>query len=160
RPPRRLTEATLLTAMETAGRELDDRELAEAMRETGLGTPATRASIIETLLARKYAERDGKALRATDKGIELVEIVHPDVKSAAMTGAWEARLARIERGGDSLDAFLRDIERYVVEVVKRVRTEKPAPVPKAPQLELDLAPRGPVEPTPPDDLLGLLQRRF
>jgi len=160
RPPRRLSEATLLTAMETAGRELDDRELAEAMRETGLGTPATRASIIETLLARKYVERDGKSLRATDKGIALVEIVHPDVKSPAMTGAWEARLARIERGGDSLDAFLRDIERYVVEVVKRVRTERPAPAPKAPQLELDLAPRGPVEPTAPDDLLGLLQRRF
>ncbi|HTO08499.1 MAG TPA: DNA topoisomerase 3 [Myxococcota bacterium] len=161
RPPRRLSEATLLTAMETAGRELEDRELAEAMRETGLGTPATRASIIETLLARKYAERDGKTLRATDKGIELCEIVHPDVKSAAMTGNWEARLARIERGGDSLDAFVRDIERYVVEVVKRVRTEKPAP-PKAlpPQLELEWGPRPDPTPTPPDDLLALLQLRF
>jgi len=160
RPPRRLTEATLLTAMETAGRELDDRELAEAMRETGLGTPATRASIIETLLARKYAERDGKSLRATDKGIELVEIVHPDVKSAAMTGAWEARLAKIERGGDSLDAFVRDIEKYVVDVVKRVRTDKPEPPAKPPQLELEWTPREPPAPTPPDDLLGLLQSRF
>ncbi|HXZ86840.1 MAG TPA: DNA topoisomerase 3, partial [Myxococcota bacterium] len=100
RPPRRLTEATLLTAMETAGRDLDDRELVEAMRETGLGTPATRAAIIETLVARKYVERDGKSLSATDKGIELIEIVHPDVKSPAMTGAWEARLAKIERGAD------------------------------------------------------------
>jgi DNA topoisomerase III len=160
RPPRRLTEATLLTAMETAGRDLEDRELVDAMRDTGLGTPATRASIIETLIARKYVARDGKSLSATDKGIELIEIVHPDVKSPAMTGAWEARLAKIERGADSLDAFLRDIERYVVEVVKRVRTERPAPPPKAPQLELDLGPRPPPKATAPDDLLGLLQARF
>jgi len=161
RPPRRLTEATLLTAMETAGRDLEDRELVDAMRETGLGTPATRASIIETLLARKYVARDGKSLAATDKGVELIEVVHPDVKSPAMTGTWEARLARIEKGAESLDAFLRDIEKYVIEVVKRVRTEKPAPVPKAPQLELDLGPRAePLRPTPPDDLLGLLQKTF
>ncbi len=161
RPPRRLSEATLLTAMETAGRDLEDRELVDAMRETGLGTPATRASIIETLLARKYVVRDGKSLAATDKGVELIEIVHPDVKSPAMTGAWEARLARIERGSESLDAFLRDIERYVVEVVKRVRTEKPAPAAKAPpQLALDLAPRPEPRPTPPDDLLGLLRTTF
>ena len=160
RPPRRLTEASLLTAMETAGRDLEDRELVEAMRETGLGTPATRASIIETLLARKYVEREGKSLSATDKGIELIQIVHPDVKSAAMTGAWEARLARIERGDESLEAFLRDIERYVVEVVKRVRTERPEPVAKAPQLELDLGPRPEPRATAPDDLLALLQRTF
>jgi len=163
RPPRRLTEATLLTAMETAGRDLEDKELVDAMRETGLGTPATRASIIETLMTRKYAERDGKSLAATDKGIELIQIVHPDVKSPAMTGAWEARLARIEKGDDSLDAFLKDIENYVVDVVKRVRTEKPAPPPKAPapQLALDLAPRAePPRPTAPDDLLGLLQKQF
>jgi DNA topoisomerase-3 len=160
RPPRRLSEATLLTAMETAGRDLEDRELVDAMRETGLGTPATRASIIETLLARKYILRDGKSLAATDKGVELIEIVHPDVKSPAMTGSWEARLARIERGTESLDAFLRDIEKYVAEVVKRVRTEKPAPLPKAPQLALDLAPRAEPHPTPPDDLLGLLQKSF
>ena len=161
RPPRRLSDATLLTAMETAGRDLEDRELVQAMRETGLGTPATRAAIIETLLARKYAERDGKSLTATDKGIELIEIVHPDVKSPAMTGSWEARLAKIERGDDSLDAFLRDIEAYVVDVVKRVRTERPAP-PAAPppQLALDLGPRPPPQPTPPDGLLGLLQERF
>ncbi|MFI5316016.1 MAG: DNA topoisomerase 3 [Myxococcota bacterium] len=161
RPPRRLSEASLLTAMETAGRDLEDRELVEAMRETGLGTPATRASIIETLLARKYVERDGKSLGATDKGIELVEIVHPDVKSAAMTGAWEARLARIERGDESLGEFLHDIEQYVVDVVRRVRTEKAAPPPpRPPQLELDLGPRPEPRPTPPDDLLGLLQRSF
>ena len=77
RPPRRFTDATLLTAMETAGAALDDRELSEAMKERGLGTPATRAEIIETLLRRGYAERQGKALAATDTGIRLVDLVHP-----------------------------------------------------------------------------------
>ncbi|MEO7995745.1 MAG: DNA topoisomerase, partial [bacterium] len=75
RPPKRLTEATLLTAMETAGRTLEDKELSRAMREAGLGTPATRASIIETLLARGFIEREGKALRATEKGIRLIALV-------------------------------------------------------------------------------------
>ena len=171
RPPRRLTEATLLTAMETAGRTLEDRELSEAMRETGLGTPATRAAIIETLLERKYISRDGKALAATDKGVELIEIVHPDVKSPAMTGQWEARLKRIERGSGELEAFMRDIEKYVCEVVKRVRTERPAasqiaagpaPTGGAPQLPFafERERSEPQAPTAPDQLLGLLQQRF
>ena len=75
RPPRRFTDATLLTAMETAGAALDDRELSEAMKERGLGTPATRAEIIETLLRRGYVERQGKALDATENGIRLVDLV-------------------------------------------------------------------------------------
>ena len=77
RPPKRFTEATLLTAMETAGKTLDDKELSEAMKESGLGTPATRAEIIETLLSREYVVRQGKTLEATDKGIRLIEVVHP-----------------------------------------------------------------------------------
>ena len=77
RPPRRFTEATLLTAMETAGKTLDDKELSAAMKESGLGTPATRAEIIETLLRRDYMVRLGKALEATDKGIRLIQVVHP-----------------------------------------------------------------------------------
>ncbi len=92
RPPKRFTEATLLTAMETAGKTLDDKELSDAMRESGLGTPATRAAIIETLLRREYIERQGKMLLATDKGIAADQIVHPHVKSPAMTGQWEAQL--------------------------------------------------------------------
>ncbi|MBM4335687.1 MAG: DNA topoisomerase III [Deltaproteobacteria bacterium] len=160
RPPRRLTEATLLTAMETAGRTLEDRELSEAMRETGLGTPATRASIIETLLERKYITRDGKSLAATDKGVELIEIVHPDVKSPLMTGQWEARLERIQRGSGDLDSFMRDIETYVSDVVKRVRTERPAAA--APQLPFAFERErdAPQTATAPDQLLGLLGRRF
>jgi DNA topoisomerase-3 len=117
RPPKRFTEATLLTAMETAGKTLDDRELSEAMKESGLGTPATRAEIIETLLRREYIVRQGKILEATDKGIRLIEIVHPHVKSPAMTGQWEAQLQRIQRGQGDLGAFMRGIEAYVREVV-------------------------------------------
>lgn len=117
RPPKRFTEATLLTAMETAGKTLDEKELSEAMKETGLGTPATRAAIIEVLLKRGYVVRKGKSLEATGKGIRLVEVVHPEVKTPAMTGQWEAFLARIQRGKARLEPFLQGIEDYVRDVV-------------------------------------------
>jgi len=117
RPPRRFTDATLLTAMETAGRTLDDRELAEAMKQSGLGTPATRAEIIETLVRRDYVEREGRSLAATDKGIRLIERVHPDVRSPALTADWEAQLARIQRGEADLAGFMSRIEAHVRELV-------------------------------------------
>jgi DNA topoisomerase-3 len=117
RPPKRLTEGNLLTAMESAGKSLDDRELSDAMKEHGLGTPATRAAIIETLLKRAYVVRDKKALEATDKGIRLIDVVHADVKSPAMTGEWEAKLKRIERGDGDFDEFMSGIENYVRAVV-------------------------------------------
>ena len=120
RPPPRFNDATLLTAMETAGKALDDKELSDAMRECGLGTPATRAQIIETLLARKYLARREKALEATDLGIGLVAAVDPEVKSPAMTGQWEARLQQIERGEGDLATFMSGIERYVTDVIGRV----------------------------------------
>ena len=84
--------------MQTAGKSLDEKELSEAMKETGLGTPATRAAIIEVLLKRGYIVRTGKSLEATEKGIHLIEVVHPEVKSPAMTGQWEAFLKRIQHG--------------------------------------------------------------
>ncbi len=118
RPPRRLTDATLLTAMETAGRTLDDRELAEAMKESGLGTPATRAEVIETLIRREYVDRQGRSLCATEKGIRLVDRVHPDLRSAALTGEWESQLARIQRGQADLAGFMRRIEAHVRELVE------------------------------------------
>src|SRR5262249_20540017 len=120
RPPKRFTEATLLTAMETAGKTLDETELSAAMKETGLGTPATRAAIIEVLLKREYVVRSGKSLEATDKGIRLIEVVHPEVKSPAMTGQWEAYLRRIHRGTAELVPFVKGIEEYVQEVVGKV----------------------------------------
>ncbi|HOI11759.1 MAG TPA: DNA topoisomerase, partial [Myxococcota bacterium] len=126
--PKRFTDASLLTAMETAGRTLDDRELEEAMKERGLGTPATRAATLETLIQRGYVERKGKSLRATDAGIALIAVVHDKVKSPAMTGEWELALKRMEKGAASFDAFMEDIERFVLEVLGLVRTaRRPAP---------------------------------
>ncbi len=153
RPPKRYTEATLLTAMESAGKGLDDKELSEAMKENGLGTPATRAEIIETLLRRDYVIRQesgkgkNKSLQATDKGIRLIDRVHPHVKSPAMTGEWEAELKRIQRGRGELDAFMRRIEDYVRSVVDEIfapgqpQQESPAPASSA-------APAGNSSPNP------------
>ena len=124
-PPPHLSDGTLLTAMETAGRSLDEKEMSEAMREKGLGTAATRAAILETLLVRGYVRREGKTLRATDKGFALVERVHPHVKSPAMTGEWEAKLGGIERGERDLEGFMREIERYVTDVVAGTRSSAP-----------------------------------
>jgi len=135
RPPRRFTDATLLTAMETAGTTLDDRELSEAMKERGLGTPATRAETIETLLRRGYAERRARALVATDTGIRLVELVHPQVKSAALTGEWEAQLERIRRKEVRLPEFMERIEAFVRDLVGQTlagRAPASAAVPREP----------------------------
>ena len=138
RPPQRFTDATILTAMQTAGKSLDEKELSDAMKETGLGTPATRAAIIEVLLKRAYVIRTGKSLEATEKGIHLIEVVHPEVKSPAMTGQWEAFLNRIQHGEAQLDPFLERISEYVRSVVGRVSETTPvaaapkeSPAPKA-----------------------------
>ncbi len=133
RPPKRFTEGTLLTAMETAGKTLDEKELSDAMKENGLGTPATRANIIEVLLKREYIERQGKSLAATDKGIQLIDVVHPEVKSPIMTGQWEANLQRIHKGAAKLDPFMEGIENYVRDVVGRALQAGPAARTKRPQ---------------------------
>ena len=101
-PPRRFTDASLLGAMETAGKEIEDAELREAMKDSGIGTPATRASIIERLVDVGYVEREGRALVATEKGIQVIRLLdgHP-LTSAALTGDWERRLGLIEHGGDT-----------------------------------------------------------
>ncbi|QEE28955.1 DNA topoisomerase III [Terriglobus albidus] len=121
KPPKRFTEGTLLTAMQTAGQSLDEKELSEAMKDTGLGTPATRASIIETLLKRGYIVRSGKTLEATDKGIHLIDVVHPEVKTPAMTGQWEAYLKKINQGEAHLAPFIEGINAYVSGVMEKVR---------------------------------------
>jgi DNA topoisomerase III len=127
RPPKRFTEGTLLTAMQTAGQTLDERELSEAMKETGLGTPATRAATIEVLLKRGFIVRAGKNLEATEKGIHLIEVVHPEVKSPAMTGQWEAFLKKIQNGEARLEPFLDGINQYVRSVVNKVGHASPSP---------------------------------
>ena len=126
RPPKRFTEGTLLTAMQTAGQSLDERELSEAMKETGLGTPATRAATIEVLLKRGFIVRTEKNLEATDKGIHLIEVVHPEVKSPAMTGQWEALLKKIQHGESHLGPFLDGISQYVRSVITKVGQTSPA----------------------------------
>ena len=150
RPPKRFNDASLLTAMETAGKSLDDRELSRAMKDCGLGTPATRAATIETLVTREYIVRDGKSLEATDKGIRLIDAVHPDVKSPAMTGQWEARLHAIHRGESQLPPFMMGIESYVRKVVKLV-LGGPLATPRPQTFEQTFAtkPGQPVKAVPP-----------
>ncbi len=131
-PPKRFTDATLLTAMESAGRALDSRELEEAMRERGLGTPATRAAILETLLTRSYVERQGKSLLATEKGIALVDVVHESVKSPQLTGEWELALKKLERGQGSLPELMAGIERFVIEVIGGLRGAQPSEMQRGP----------------------------
>jgi DNA topoisomerase-3 len=143
KPPPHHTEATLLGAMESAGREIDDEALRAAMRDTGLGTPATRASTIETLVKRDFVVREGKQLRATPTGMALIETLPvPSLASPELTGTWEARLARIARGHEARPAFMRDIATYVTEMVDAVRGQGPghstrmAPAPTEPATKL------------------------
>src|SRR4051794_10473643 len=117
-PPRRFTEASLLAAMEAAGKDIDDADMREAMKESGIGTPATRASIIERLITVGYIERDGRALVATDKGVQVIRLLgsHP-LTSAGLTGDWERRLGLIERGEDTRPAFMGDIAKFATDTV-------------------------------------------
>ncbi len=134
-PPSRYTEATLLTAMETAGKAIDDEALRAAMKDVGLGTPATRAAIIETLLRRKYITRERQQLVPTVTGVGLIAALEAakvaTLASAELTGNWEARLAAIARGNDTRAAFMADIARYVTGVIDAIRGG-PAPVPSLP----------------------------
>ncbi len=163
RPPPHFTEATLLTAMESAGKTLEDKELSDAMKETGLGTPATRAEIIETLLRRQYLQRKGKSLEATARGIHLIEVVHPQVKSPLMTGQWEAQLQRIQRGKAAFADFMKGIREYVRSTVEQVLAINPAAVsPPATDNQQTVPAQSPpasapstraAPPAPPDELL-------
>ncbi len=117
-PPRRYTEGSLLAAMETAGKDIEDETLREAMKDSGIGTPATRAAIIERLISVGYIERDGRALHATPKGVQVIGLLngHP-LTSPELTGEWEHRLGLIERGEDRREQFMDDIQRFTAETV-------------------------------------------
>jgi DNA topoisomerase III len=133
KPPRRYTEASLLAAMETAGKLVEEEELREAMKDSGIGTPATRAAIIERLLAVGYLERDGRALVATEKGLNVIRLLgeHP-LTSPGLTGNWEHRLSLIEHGGDSREAFMGDIVKFAEETVGELDTKlKDVRIPRA-----------------------------
>jgi DNA topoisomerase III len=117
-PPRRFTEASLLAAMETAGKEIEDADLREAMKDSGIGTPATRASIIERLLAVGYVEREGRSLHATEKGVQVIRLLGQHaLTSPELTGDWEHRLGLIEQGEDSRPAFMKDIAKFIADTV-------------------------------------------
>jgi DNA topoisomerase-3 len=121
KPPRRYSDASLLGAMETAGKLVDDEAMREAMKDSGIGTPATRAAIIERLITVGYVERDGRALVATEKGLNVVRLLdgHP-LTSPDLTGDWENRLGKIERGEDKREAFMNDIAGFAGETVKEL----------------------------------------
>ena len=115
------TEATLLAAMETAGRNIGDEELRQALKDCGIGTPATRASIIETLFAREYMTRCKKSLVPTEKGLALYSVVKTmRIADVGMTGEWEKELARIERGEVSAEVFRHEIEGYTAEITSEL----------------------------------------
>lgn len=123
KPPRNFTEASLLRAMETAGKQVDDDEMRELMKENGIGRPSTRASIIETLFRRKYIERQKKLVIPTQTGIDLINIIDNELlKSAELTGRWEKRLKEIERGEFSAGTFINNMKKMVDELVYEVRS--------------------------------------
>ena len=124
-PPAYYTEATLLRAMETAGKTVENDELREAMKENGIGRPSTRAAIIEKLYQRKYIVKQGKSLRATETGINLIHtIISPLLKSAELTGLWEKKLREIERGEYAAQDFLNELKEMTSGVVMDVKTNK------------------------------------
>ena len=120
-PPKHYTEASLLRAMETAGKFVDDDELRSAMKENGIGRPSSRAGIIETLFKRNYIKREKKNLVATPTGIELIDIIHEELlKSPELTGIWEKRLRDIEHGKGSPEEFINGLKEQVTQIVKQV----------------------------------------
>lgn len=129
RPPARYSEATLLSAMEGAGKLVEDEELRDAMAEKGLGTPATRAQIIENLIREQYVQRDGRELKPTPKAFNLMETIEvmkiPALASAEMTGGWEYKLKQVELGKLTRDSFMDEIGSLTRDIVESVRGFKP-----------------------------------
>jgi DNA topoisomerase-3 len=133
KPPRRYSDASLLAAMETAGRLVDDDDAREAMKDAGIGTPATRAAIMERLIDVGYIERDGRALVCTEKGLNVVRLLdgHP-LTSPGLTGDWEHRLGRIEHGEETRERFMRDIAAFAGETVHELDAKlKDVRIPRA-----------------------------
>jgi DNA topoisomerase III len=121
KPPPRYTEATLLSAMETAGKLIDDEELRDAMKDSGLGTPATRAETIEVLIRREYIERVGRDLQATPKGIQVITMLEEHkLTSPELTGDWEHKLAEIEHGRGDRTVFMKGIAEFAKETVDQI----------------------------------------
>ena len=122
KPPSPHNDASLLAAMENAGRELEDEELQRQMKGSGIGTPATRAAIIERLMQVGYAERKGKTIAATDKGVQLIDIMPQEIASPEMTGRWELALEKITDGQQDAEKFMESIRRFSSFLVDYART--------------------------------------
>ena len=123
-PPRPYTEATLLRAMETAGKTVDDDDLRDALKENGIGRPSTRAAIIETLFKRNYIRKERKNLLPTPTGTELIQLIHEELlKSAELTGIWEKKLRQIERKTYSAPTFIDELKQMVRELVQQVLSD-------------------------------------
>lgn len=123
-PPRPYTEATLLRAMETAGKLVDNDELRDALKENGIGRPSTRAAIIETLFKRNYIRKEKKNLIATPTGVELIQMIHEELlKSAELTGLWEKKLREIEKRTYDASRFLEELKQMVTEIVTSVLSD-------------------------------------
>ena len=146
-PPKPYTEATLLRAMETAGKLVENEELRDALKENGIGRPSTRAAIIETLFKRRYIRKERKSLIATPTGVELIQIIHEDLlKSAELTGLWEKKLREIERRNYDVRTFLDELKQMVGEIVHQVLSDNSnrritieAPVDAAKEIEAKAA---------------------
>lgn len=123
-PPKPYTEATLLRAMETAGKQIDDEELRDLMKDNGIGRPSTRAAIIETLFRRNYIRRERKNIVPTPTGIELIGVISNDLlKSAELTGSWEFKLRQIEKGQYNAQAFIQEMKQMVHTLTLQVKSE-------------------------------------
>jgi DNA topoisomerase-3 len=123
-PPKPYTEATLLRAMETAGKFVDNEELRDAMKENGIGRPSTRAAIIETLFKRRYIRKERKNLIATPTGVELIGIIREELlKSAELTGIWEKKLREIERRQYDAQVFISELKQMVADLINQVRSD-------------------------------------
>lgn len=124
KPPNQFTEASLLRAMETAGKQIDDDELRDLMKENGIGRPSTRANIIETLFKRQYIKRNKKQILPTVTGVALIDTIQNELlKSAELTGLWEKQLKDIEKGEYSASLFIQNMKKMVDELVYEVRSE-------------------------------------
>jgi DNA topoisomerase-3 len=137
-PPKAFTEATLLRAMETAGKQVDDEEMRELLKDNGIGRPSTRANIIETLFRRKYIEKRKKNLYATQTGIDLIDTIQTELlKSPELTGIWERKLRLIEKGEYAMETFKQELIQMVIDLTAEVKSanykmitiapEQPAP---------------------------------
>lgn len=158
-PPKYYTEATLLRAMETAGRQVEDEEMRELLKDNGIGRPSTRANIIETLYKRKYIEKKKKNLIATQTGMDLIDTIQNELlKSAELTGQWERKLRLIEKGEYAMETFKQELTQMVADLTSEVKTgvfRTIAVSEPAPDSPAEKKPRAPREKKEAVDILSL-----